>query len=142
MYAQFFFYVVDNLQYCQTIKITLKNEVLTHCGQCQGTYEKSASVNGKPSWTSQSKALWYNPSGDKWMIGNQKNIGTRRGFMFTYGMPLGSKDGKYSDGKIWKRLDQTDFSIECNKYNQALTSEGNYQLSPYVISPGNPVKNP
>ena len=133
MYAQFFFYVVDNLLSCQTIEITLKNEALTHCGQCQGTYEKSALVNGKPSWTSQSKALWYNPSGDKWMIGNQINTGTRRGSMFTYGLRLGSNYGKFSDGKIWKRLEQTDFSIECNKYNRASTSEGNYHNIPLLI---------
>ena len=99
--------------------------MLKDCGQCQGTYEKSASVNGKPSWTSQSKALWYNPIGDKWMIGNQKNTGTRRGSMYTYGMILGSKYGKYYDGKVWKRLDPIDFSIECYKYNRASTSEGN-----------------
>ena len=99
--------------------------MLKDCGQCQGTYEKSASVNSKPSWTSQSKALWYDPSGDKWMIGNQKSTGTRRGSMYTYGMSLGSKYGKYYDGKVWKRLDPIDFSIECYKYNRASTSEGN-----------------
>ena len=97
--------------------------MLTRCGQCQGTYEKLALVNGKPSWTSQSKALWYD--GDDWMIGSLKNIGTRRAFMYTYGLRLGSNYGKYHDGKIWKRLDPMDFSIECNKYNQASTSEGN-----------------
>ena len=121
----YLFYVVENLLSCQTIKVTLKNEVLTHCGQCQDTYEKSASVNGKPSWTSQSKALWYNPIGDKWYIGNLENIGKRRAFMYTYGTRLGSNYGKYHDGKIWKSLDPIDFSIECNKNNQASTSEGN-----------------
>ena len=99
--------------------------MLTHRGQCQGTYEKSALVNGKPSWTSQSKALWYNPSGDNWYIGNQIIYCTRSAAMYTYGRHLGSKYGKYYNGKIWKRLDPIDFSIECNKYNQASTSEGN-----------------
>ena len=92
----------------------------------QGIYKKSASVNGKPSWTSQSKAIWCNQGqlgrykDDQWMIGNRNETGTRRGSIYTYGMRQmrsGSKYGRWHNGKTWKQLDRTanDFSIECIK---------------------------
>ena len=104
---------VDNLISCQTINIKLRNEVLIHSGQYQGTYEKSASVNGKPSWTSQSKAIWKHPRLNTWMIGNLKDTGTHWGSIYTNGLGLRSKYSKWYNGKIWKQLDPIDFSIEC-----------------------------
>ena len=101
---------------CQTIKITLKNEVLTHHGECQGTYETSALVNGKPSWTSQSTAIWYSQDDNDWQIGDLINIGTDLGIIYTDGMLLTpNKNGKwmYDIEEMWKELDTNDFSIEC-----------------------------
>ena len=76
----------------------------------------STSVNGKPSWTSQSKAIWYIQNGNMWMIGNLKNIGEPLGFICTTGILLGANEnGKwsYSHEMKWKKLDTNDFSIEC-----------------------------
>ena len=109
----------------------------------QGTYKKSASVNGKPSWKSQTKAIWYNKGRSidyKWIIGNQNDIGTPRGFIYRKGMSSWSQHGVWHNGKIWKRLDPIDFSIECNKYNRASTSEGN--LHHMSFHQERPLKNP
>ena len=84
----------------------------------QGTYKKSASVNGKPSWKSQTKAIWYNQGRSidyKWIIGNQNDIGTLWGFIYTNRLSSWSQHGVWHNGKIWKRLDQeaNNFRIEC-----------------------------
>merc|ERR1712129_218558 len=89
--------LVDDLFSCQTIKITLKNSSIMK--PYQGTYKKSASVNGKPSWKSQTKAIWYNQGqlgqsiANNWMIGNRNDTGTRRGFIYTYRMRSGYTHG-------------------------------------------------
>ena len=84
----------------------------------------SASVNGKPSWTSQSKAIWYNQDQNVWMIGSLNDIGTLLGVIGTNGFLLTpNENGKWSyiHGKMWKKLDTNDFSIDC------ITRKGMYQ---------------
>merc|ERR1711971_1139581 len=99
--------IPDELLSCQTIKITLKNEVLTHHGEYQGTYEMSTSVNGKPSWTSQSKAIWYIQNRNMWVIGHLRNIGKPNGTIVTTGTLFGANEnGKWNSiiEKKWKKL--------------------------------------
>ena len=78
----------------------------------------SASVNGKPSWRSQSTGIWYLPDRNVWMIGSLNDIGTPTGIwgIFTVGTLFGANEnGKwnYFIEKTWKNLDANDFSIEC-----------------------------
>ena len=90
--------------------------MLTHHGECQGTYETSALVNGKPSWTSQSTAIWYIQVGNTWEIGNLNNIGKPLGNIYTTGTLFGANEnGKWNSliEKKWKKLGTNDFSIEC-----------------------------
>ena len=111
----FFFSALDELLSYQTIKVTLKNEVLTHCGQFQDTYEISELVNDKPSWTSQSKAIWYTIH-KNWMIGNLDDIGKHSGVIGRKEMLLEANENckwNYNNGELWKELDTNDFSIEC-----------------------------
>ena len=106
------FSVADELLSCQTIQITLKNEVLTHHGEYQDTYEMSASVNGKPSWTSQSTAIWKSQDYNGWMIGNLKDIGKPSGTIGTGDLLSRAKENVVMclcHGKIGTN----DFSIEC-----------------------------
>ena len=73
-------------------------------------------VNGKPSWTLNSRAIWYNQDHNLWLIGNLNQIGTTIGRFFTTGTLLGAnKNGKWKSfiEKKWKKLDKNDFSIEC-----------------------------
>ena len=54
-----FFYIL--VCQCPTLMVTLKNGALTHQDEKQGTYEESATVNGKTSWIStvNNTAIWY-----------------------------------------------------------------------------------
>ena len=90
--------------------------MLTHQGDCQGTYELSALVNGKPSWTLHSKAIWYCQDQNIWVIGNLYNIGKPNGPIYTRGMLLGANANRkwnYKCEKNWKEVETNDFSIEC-----------------------------
>ena len=92
--------------------------MLAHHGECQGTYETSALVNGNPSWTSKSTAIWYSQDDNDWQIGDLINIGTDLGVIYTDGMLLTpNENGKWNyknyTEKKWKELDTNDFSIEC-----------------------------
>ena len=58
----------------QTIKISLKNDVLVHQEIFEGTYEMSTPVNGHPSWISSTNAIWSNPDNPtNWVIGKLDN---------------------------------------------------------------------
>ena len=115
MYA---FSVADQVQSCQTIKITLKNEVLIHQEENQGTYELSASVNGRPTWTSQqSTAIWWVPDHNIWVIGELNVIGKPNGGIYTAYTLFGANSKWYynkRENNTWTQIvDTNDFSIEC-----------------------------
>ena len=61
---------------CETITITLENNAQAAQGSMEGIYHNSSMVNGKPSWTSTSQAIWYHQSSNSWNIGFLDNIGT------------------------------------------------------------------
>ena len=76
----------------------------------------SAIVNGKPSWTSLSKAIWYSQVDNDWEIGNLNDIGKNVGVIYTDKMLLTpNENGKwmYDMYGKWNELDTKDFSIEC-----------------------------
>ena len=58
------------------------------------TFNKAEIVNGKTSWVSSSRAIWYDPVIQDWKIGNLGNLGT-------------------SIGSIVTAVDQNQESIEC-----------------------------
>ena len=64
---------------CGSFKVNLKNNALTHQGNKQGTFQLSSPVNGRPSWTSESHAIWYIPIYKEWAIGNLDDIGEING---------------------------------------------------------------
>ena len=78
----------DELSTCQTIKISLENDLLANHEFLHDTYEISATVNGKPSWTSISYyAIWYfegKKKKKKKLIGKRDDIGTNSGQIFDY----------------------------------------------------------
>ena len=55
----------------------MKNNAATIQGTRQGIFQSSSPVNGRPSWTSESQAIWYVPSIKEWAIGNLEDIGLR-----------------------------------------------------------------
>jgi len=61
---------------CSKISVTLTNGAWQAQSSRQGTYGRSALVNGKPSWTTDSQAIWYVPESKFWCIGALTAIGT------------------------------------------------------------------
>ena len=55
----------------------LKNDVLVSKGSLQGIYGVYQTTNGRTSWKSGSKAIWFRPSWNGWVIGELEDIGTR-----------------------------------------------------------------
>ena len=56
----------DCCGHCETITVTLENNVQAAQGRREGIYHNSSMVNGMPSWTSTSQAIWYDQC---WKIG-------------------------------------------------------------------------
>ena len=59
------------------MRVTLKNNALESQNSRQGIFKPSSTVNGRPSWTSVSQAIWYVQSYKKWQIGVLGDIGTK-----------------------------------------------------------------
>ena len=98
----------------QTIKISLKNDVLVHQETFEGTYEMSTSVNGKPSWISSTNAIWCNPNdNDYWMIGKLDDIGKNFGYIHSKGMFFGENEWLYWNGSELKTPKENDIIVEC-----------------------------
>ena len=119
MYIYIFFYISDCQ--CQTIKVSLSNEVLSKQASRQGVYQKSATVNGKPSWESTTQAIWYEPYYRKWAIGELSNIGTAlRGIASAgreggeYACPIEVPKNKWLyDYVDWQEIKEGDVLFEC-----------------------------
>ena len=98
----------------QTIKISLKNDVLVHQETFEGTYEMSTPVNGHPSWISSTNAIWSNPDFPAdWVIGKLDDIGKGFGYIHSEGMFLGQNEWLYWNGSELKTPKENDIIVEC-----------------------------
>ena len=105
---------------CGSLRVKLKNEALTQQSYWQGSYQFSLTVNGRPSWTSKSRAIWYVPQFKDYRIGHLKDIGATRG-----GITASENDEvadpqhimywKYhKDGDGWvSPTEESDIIVEC-----------------------------
>ena len=60
----------------------MKNEALGLHPQVHGTYQLLAvTVNGHPSWTSSTHAIWYLEDSKHWVIGTFQDLGKK---LFTF----------------------------------------------------------
>ena len=65
---------------CHAMKVTLKNGPLDRHPQVHGTYQLLAvTVNGHPSWTSSTHAIWYSIDSKQWVIGPFLDLGKSTG---------------------------------------------------------------
>ena len=105
--------------YCEDdtkIRITLSGGALSARGYAQGVYEKSATVNGKLTWThtSSDNALWFSSKG-YWMIGPK--IGGTEGWLYNpvSSLPYGNgNEFFYADGAKWvKPKNEIEVELEC-----------------------------
>ena len=60
---------------CETIEVSLSSKLNYQYYGVEGKYEKSAPAQGKPTWTSNIDAIWYNSEFDDWVIGPKEDIG-------------------------------------------------------------------
>ena len=96
----------------------MKNNALESQSSRQGIYQPSSTVNGRPSWTSASAAIWYTPAYEKWAIGPLYKIGTDvRGIASEKTDELVDPQDvlswAYVFGDKWKKDDKNDIIVEC-----------------------------
>ena len=96
------------VQECQKVQITMTGVAATERGFLQGTYSKSAKVNGKLTWIKGSHALWWSTN-ENWIVGNKGSIGSTSGFLFdrwigseASGLPYAlNNEFEYQNGNDW-----------------------------------------
>ena len=63
--------------------VSLKNIPLVSQRSCMGTYISSSEVNGRPSFKSSGKAIWYSKDLNAWIIGRIQELGNNTGCFYT-----------------------------------------------------------
>ena len=112
----------DCCGHCEIITITLENNAQSAHSSKEGIYYNSSMVNGKPSWTSTSQAIWYDQDNDNWLIGPFDDVGTSTGGMysdFTNECPfdIASEEWYYGYDGVWTSAGQNEIKLECLKGN-------------------------
>ena len=105
--------------------MTLKNGALNYWGLLQGLYAVSDPINGKPTWTLGSHAIWYDSDYNKWRIGFLDDIGTTTCAITAIddyaGLDDNNNEWKYwagsDNGWIW--ADANDVVINCTSKDEA-----------------------
>ena len=108
---------------CQTLQVSFANEALAHQSIKPGSYQLSGKINGKPSWKSAKKAIWYSTFGNgQWLMGELSKIGTNLAKIYEtstkeYACPhqVPTNLWVYWDEKIrdWKKASLNDISLQC-----------------------------
>ena len=90
----------------------------------EGIYEISNFVNGKPSWISDSQAIWYVPKFKDWAIGYKSKIGTTRRGISSFGNQgnmdpdiVPNDQWKYFKKNHWSKPHSNDINIRCSGRN-------------------------
>ena len=84
----------------------------------EGTYQLSSTVNGRPSWTTESQAIWYVPEYKDWAIGSLENIGNTLSGISSVDDnevddPQHMVSWNYSNGDEWVVDEKNDIIVEC-----------------------------
>merc|ERR1712012_387401 len=113
------FPISDSVQECPKLQVDLKNDVLSKQGNSQGNYEKHQIVNGRRSWKTATKAIWFIPEYNTWAIGNLESIGTKyRGIRskadFGDKIDDPSNGWDYYSGTEWHTIPSSDIIINCS----------------------------
>ena len=112
------FFTIGTCKDDTKIQITLTGGALSTQGHVQGVYEKSATVNGKLTWThtSSDNALWFSSKGH-WLIGPKTKIGGTNGWLYNpvSSLPYGNgNEFFYWDGAEWvKPTNEIEVELEC-----------------------------
>ena len=108
---------------CAAVKISLKRDALVFQGRYAGEYEVSSKVDGKPSFKSGERAIWYNAENDGWIVGILANLGKFTGDIWTKDEFEGLTDGrnvwKYQN-QGWKDAGPNDVDVQCIRSSKCL----------------------
>ena len=105
---------------CPTIIVTLEGNALAAVGNMEGVYHISSMVNGKESWTSTYKAIWFYQL--QWSIGSLEYIGEISDQMYARSngnqcpFNLLSEKWKYVNNG-WKAASADEIKIQCLRGN-------------------------
>ena len=107
---------------CPYLEVILKNDVLASKGSLQGIYALKQIINGKTSWKSASKAIWYDDVEQNWHIGNLENIGTSTREIFSNGDQSGKSPSDVPLNNWYHQLygrkeGDGDIIVQCKKNN-------------------------
>jgi len=113
------FPISNSVQDCPKLQVDLKNDVFSKQGNYQGTFEKHQIVNGRRSWKTATKAIWFISKVNKWAIGDLKNIGTTTATIASkadFGDRIDdpSNEWDYWSGKAWQTIPSGDIIINCS----------------------------
>ena len=118
MSGKFLMFLQTSISECSTLKVELKNDVLSKQGSRQGIYEFNGIVNGRNSWKTSDQAIWYYPDFKDWAIGSLNDIGTGFRGITSVGnqdielFKIPNNKWKYWDGE-WKEIKSGDITINC-----------------------------
>ena len=104
---------------CPYLEVILKNDVLASKGSLQGIYALQQIINGKTSWKSASKAIWYYPDWKDWLIGDLKDIGNKTYEIRSYGDYTDKSPSDVANGE-WNRSD--DIIVQCKNAKGKISS--------------------
>ena len=92
----------------------MANDVLA-LGSYAGYYNSSSDVNGKPSFISGKKAIWYDVKFNNWKIGEHVDLGSSRCYFHNTkfkGLTDDKNTWKYWNNG-WKTAGPNDVNIQC-----------------------------
>ena len=111
---------------CSTLTVSLKGPKLmfgVYTSPIPGTYQKTADVNGKPSWQlwlttpfQPVYSIWYK---DRWLIGKKKNLGTGIAWVrgtnnFKGPVDDGNNIWEYMSPQGWRTAKGDEIKVQCS----------------------------
>ena len=63
----------DYTGHCQTLDVTLSNDILKQLPAYNGIYQLINLVNGRPSWILEdsNKGIWFSQGRNEWVLGDK-----------------------------------------------------------------------
>ena len=132
---------------CHAISVKLKNGPLDSHPEAQGRYLLSdTDFNGKPMWTSETCAIWYNIYESNWVLGLLRNLGTKKRLYIFSGrstednsmMPCEENFWKYHNMryKEWQETSGYGLLYNLNDINIQCTGNFLYHIAYFITFTG------
>ena len=127
---------IDSGCECQTLILSLKNDVLFRYPQAQGIYQRSGKIVGKPTWISSlaEMAIWYDSANMDWMIAPLQYLGGSKHFIDGFGdqgklscpYTVPNNTWKYKT-REWVVPDNIDINVKCLAGEESLSRDHQFK---------------